>query len=298
MASVGKDGQGPVRRHGGHRDHLQASTSVAGVLPVADVKRRMTVDVESAGRDVDGGLKSVLTALDLLDCFITDSQLGVTDLATRLNISKSSAHRLLTSLCDRGFTARDAQTGRYELGLHLNELGRLAVSRLPIRQRAMPILEDLRQRTGFTIHLAVPDTANVVYVERMHGPGRFHLMAGAARSAPVHVTSSGKAIAAFDPRVAKARRSAGFPLWTSASIDSVDRFDAALDESRRRGFAVNDQEAARGVSSVAAPVRDHTGRAVAAISMVATTPELQDRFESHGRLAIAAARQLAGNLGI
>ena len=257
----------------------------------------MSADFDGA-RAVDGGLKSVLTALDLLDSFRSDVQLGVTELADRLKISKSSAHRLLTSLCDRGFAARDPETGRYQLGLHLHELGSLAISRLPIRARAMPILEDLRQRTGFTIHLAVPDHANVIYVERMHGPGRFQTMAGISCCMPVHVTSSGKAIAAFDPRVADARRATGFPAWTPASIHDVGRFDAVLEDIRGRGYAVNDQEAASGLTSVAAPVRDHAGRAVAAISLVATTPELQDRIESHGRLALAAARQLAGSLGI
>jgi DNA-binding IclR family transcriptional regulator len=258
----------------------------------------MTTDADRTRRDVDGGLKSVVTALDALDCFITDDQLGVTDVAKRLNISKSSAHRLLTSLCDRGFAARDRQTGRYQLGLHLHELGRLAVRRLPLRQRAMPLLDDLRQRTGFTIHLAVPDGANVIHIERMHGPGRFRTLAGYNCCLPVHITSSGKAIAAFDPVVANARRVAGFPTWTPASIDDAARFDAALEETRRRGFAVNDQEAACGLSSVAAPVRDYTGRAVAAISLVSTTEELQDRLESRGRLAIAAARQLASTLGM
>ena len=162
----------------------------------------------------------------------------------------------------------------------------------------MPVLEDLRQRTGFTVHFGVPDTANVIYIERMHGPGRFQTMAGINCCLPVHVTSSGKAIAAFDPVVAEARRVAGFPTWTPATIDDAARFDTALEEIRQRGFAVNDQEAARGMSSVAAPVRDHTGRAVAAISLVATTTELQDRFESQGRLVLAAARQVARNLGV
>ncbi|ASW96796.1 hypothetical protein CKJ67_19855 [Mycobacterium intracellulare] len=109
----------------------------------------MSADLDDPRRPVDGGLKSVLIALDLLDSFRTADQLDVTELSKRLKISKSSAHRLLTSLCDRGFALRDPKTGRYQLGLHLHELGQLTISRLPIRLRAMPILEDLRHRTGF-----------------------------------------------------------------------------------------------------------------------------------------------------
>lgn len=249
-------------------------------------------------RTVDGGLRSVVNALDLLECFQFDEQLGVTDLAERLSIAKSSAHRLLTSLCDRGFAERDPKTGRYQLGLRLHELGQLAANRVPIRPAARPILEDLARRTGYTVHLALPDDENVIYIERIHGPGRFETMSRVGIRVPVHLCSSGKTIAAFDPLVANARRVAGFPSWTSASIHDLAGFNAALEQIRRRGFAVNAQEAVSGLTSVAAPVRNRTGRAVAAISMLATTPELEGRIESVARLATLAARRLADNLGI
>lgn len=247
---------------------------------------------------VQGGLNSVSAALDLLDCFRDATTLGVTDLARRLGVGKSSAHRLLTSLCDRGYAVRDPATGRYQLGLHLYELGQLAVTRVQVRQRAMPILEALRQRTGFTIHLAVPQAADVIYVERLHALGRFPQMADVTYCLPAHLTSSGKAIAAFNPLVAAARRNAGFPVWTTASVRDAASWDAALDEVRRRGFAVSEGEVIPGVTSVAAPVRDRTGRADAAVSVVATTEELRNRIDSTGRLVMAAATQISGALDI
>lgn len=254
-------------------------------------------DLDVRRRVVDGGLKSVVAALDVLDCFRDDEHLGVTEIGRRLGIGKSSAHRLLTSLVDRGFVQQDSQTGRYRLGLHLFELGQLAASRLGIRDRALPILQDLRRRTGCTIHLAVPTTnGNVVYIERLHGPGRSAEMATVAHSFPAHLTSSGKVIAAFDPVVAEARRNAGFPAWTSASIRDADEFDSVLDDARRLGIAINDQEVVCGMTAVGAPVRDHHGRARAAISLVATTEEVHGRVDSLGRLAIAAANQLSHDI--
>lgn len=247
---------------------------------------------------VDGGLKSVVAALDLLDCFGESETLGVTALAKRLGIGKSSAHRLLTSLNDRGYVTRDPETGRYQLGLHVYALGQLTKNRNQIRQAAMPILEELCQRTGFTVHLAVPETANMIYVERLHAPGRVAHMADVEYSLPAHITSSGKAIAAFNPTLADARRMAGFPAWTPASIQDAERFEAALDEVRRRGFAVNDGEVLTGMTAVAAPVRDKDGRARAAISLVATSAEIQHRVDSVGRIAIAAASQLSRVLEI
>lgn len=254
------------------------------------------VGPDNSRRAVGGGLKSVVAALDLLDCFRDAAQLGVTDVARQLGIAKSSAHRLLTSLCDRGFVRRDPETGRYQLGLHMFELGQLALARTPLRQHAMPILEDLRLRTGFTIHLAIPDDANIIYIERLHGPGRSQQMANIANSFPAHVTSSGKVIAAFDPRVATARRNAGFPAWTQASIQNAGRFDHVLDEVRRRGFAINDQEVVDGFTAIGAPVLDQQGRAQAAISLVANAAELHGRVNSLGRLAVAAAARLSRDL--
>lgn len=247
---------------------------------------------EANRRPVDGGLKSVVAALDVLDCFHDAETLGVTDLARRLGIGKSSAHRLLTSLSDRGYVTRDAETGRYRLGLHVYALGQRSVSRVQIRQLAMPILENLCQRTGFTVHLAVPETANMIYVARLHAPGRFAQMADVAYSLPAHLTSSGKAIAAFDPGLADARRMAGFPAYTPSSIQDVDHYDVELSKVRRRGYAVNDGEVVAGMTAVAAPVRDRTGRARAAISLVGTTAELRPRIDSVGRLLISAATQL------
>jgi len=248
---------------------------------------------------VDGGLKSVVTALDMLDCFRDVEQLGVTELATRLGIAKSTAHRLLTSLVDRGFVQRDPRTGRYLLGLRLFELGQLAAGRLGLREQALPVLQDLRQRTGCTIHLAVPaPNGNVVYIERLHGPGRVAAMASVGYGFPAHLTSSGKVIAAFDPAFAEVRRKAGFPTRTTSSIRDVAAFDSALEGVRRLGLAVNDQELLCGLTTVGAPVRDQQGRVHAAISLVATTTEVRARVDGLGRLAIAAAKQLSRDIHI
>jgi len=242
---------------------------------------------------VDGGLRSVLRALDLLDCFLTEDELGVADIARRLGVAKSTAHRLLTTLCARGFAEQNPQTGHYRLGFHLYELGQLAVSRTDLHQAALPLLEELRERTGCTIHLAVPDGPEIIYLERLHSLRGMRLFHGVSRRLPAHCTSSGKVIAAFDPAVARARAAAGFTRLTSRSIPDAARFDRELAKVRRVGYAVNSDEAKHGLTSVAAPVRDHTGRARAAISLVGPTAEVLGSVERHARLAGAAAHRLS-----
>ena len=243
-----------------------------------------------------GGLKSVLMTLDLLDCFMTSDELGVSDIARRLGVAKSSAHRMLTTLVSRGMAEKNPETGRYRLGLHVYELGALSASRSRLRKIALPIMEDLRHRTGHTIHLSVVDGADVIHLERLQSRRGLQVLADMRRRFPLHSTSGGKAIAAFDPLVAEARRRLEFPSLTSLTVSNADDFERMLAEVRQRGYAVNRDEALVGFTSVAAPILDPSGRARAAISIAGPTADLDSSFDHHTRLVVAAAKRIAREL--
>ncbi len=247
----------------------------------------------ASGRAGDGGLKSVATTLDLLDLFMTDDELGVTEVARYLGVAKSSAHRMLTTLVSRGFAEKDPDTGRYRLGLHMYELGQLSISRNRLRRTALPLMEQLREMTGLTIHLAVADGADVVHLERLVSRNGIELLADLPRRIPTHCSASGKAIAAFDVEVAAARRRARFPVLTSASVRTEREFDAMLRDIRRRGTASNNGEGLDGAGSIAAPVLDGTGRARAAISLVGAMPVIDRSRDHYARLAVAASQRLS-----
>ena len=248
--------------------------------------------------DPIGGVKSVTAALDVLDCFMDDEELGVSDIARRLGVAKSTAHRLLTSLTARGLTDKNPESGLYRLGLHLFELGQLAGDRMRLRRTAAPLLEELRQLSGCTVHLGVIEGCNVIYLERLETLRGIQMMTSVSRRLPSHCTSSGKAIAAFDPDAARARKAAGFPPLTDCSIRTEADYDRALAEIRRKGIALNVGEVLDGVSSIAAPVLDSSGRARAAISLVGGTPQLSANVGRSAQLVTAAARRLSRTLGI
>ena len=117
--------------------------------------------------NVGSGLKSVGSALDVLECFATDGELGVSDIARRLGVAKSTAHRLLQTLVSRGFVEQDSSTGQYRLGIHLYELGQLAVARNELRHAALPTLRQVAQTTGLTVNFSVPDGADVASIEAL-----------------------------------------------------------------------------------------------------------------------------------
>ncbi|WP_396905652.1 IclR family transcriptional regulator [Mycolicibacterium phlei] len=244
-------------------------------------------------RHRDDALKSVANTLDVLDCFMTDDELGVSEVARCLGVAKSSAHRMLSTLAGRGFVEQNPETGRYRLGLHLYELGQLSVSRNRLRHAALPIMEDLRQRTGHTIHLGIADGCDVVHLERLKSREGLDIFDDMPeRRFPTHCSSTGKVLAAFDPAVAEARRRASFPPITPNSVRSVEEWDATLAKVRRAGVAVNRGEVANGVMSVAAPVFDHTGRARAALSIVGRTEVMERCEQQFTRLIVEAARRL------
>lgn len=247
---------------------------------------------------IDGGVKSVLAALDVLECFADDDEIGVSDIARRLGVAKSTVHRLLTTLCARGLAEKNPETGLYRLGLHLFELGQLAQTRMRLRRTALPLLEELRQVSGCTVHLAVPEGADAVYVERLETLRGMQLMTTVGRRWPSHATSSGKAMAAFNPEYAAARRAAGFPAQTMKTVIDANGYEHALKETRRLGVAISNGEHKVGLASIAAPVLDGSGRARAAISLVGPAHELPAEVGRRARILTVAARNLSRSLAL
>jgi DNA-binding IclR family transcriptional regulator len=245
---------------------------------------------------VEGGLQSVQTALDVLDCFSSDEELGISEIARRVGVAKSTAHRLLTTLCAKGMAEQNPETGRYRLGMRLFALGQLAASRSQMHKLSLPLLADLQQRTGDTIHLAVPDGVDMLYLERLEAYREMRPMSAVPRRIAAHATSSGKAVAAFDDDLAAARVAAGLRRETRSTLIDPGEYRRALLETRRRGFAVNVDEAVVGLTSVAAPVFDHSGRARAAISIVGPTSRILANLGSPAQLVQDAARRLARQL--
>jgi DNA-binding IclR family transcriptional regulator len=247
-------------------------------------------------RAVSGGLQTVAAALDLLDCFAEDEELGVTEVSRRLDVAKSTAHRLLVTLTSRGICEQNSRTGKYRLGLHLYELGQLAVTRTELRRCARSLLEELREVTGWTVQLSVASGVDTLVLERLMTTRSVKALPDFNRRMPGHITAHGKALCAFDPDFARRRIDAGLPRATEFSITDPKLFQAELDVIRRRGHATATGEAMAGVSSVAAPVLDSRGIAVAALAINGPPEEIVPMTARLGRLLQASGRRLAKDM--
>ncbi len=202
---------------------------------------------------------------------------GLLELARALDWNKSTTHRLLATLVAYGFVQQDGDTGRFRLGLKTFHLGAAFSRDLELRTEAMPILNALRTRTGHSTSLVVlePRSAEVMFIEFVEGthPLRMHTYVG--MHFPVNCTAAGKAIMAHLPEDeldALLRRE--LLARTPASIVSAATLRDQLPLVRATGFATDNQENAEGVRCVAAPIFDHGGYPVAAISISGATVQI------------------------
>jgi DNA-binding IclR family transcriptional regulator len=231
----------------------------------------VSLDVgDTAAGSAAGGLSTVRNAARLLKVFRSrEADLGVSELARRLGLGKSTVHRLLTTLAAEGLIEQDPRTGGYRLGIVMFELGEAVRVHMDLHAAAGPVLAELRAQTGESAQVGVLDGHEVVYVDRLESAHSLRLFTETGRRVPVHCTSSGKVLLAYLPVAGRhaVLRAAPLTALTPHTITDPGRLAAELARVRRRGWAEAVNEREIGVASIAAPIRDVTGAVVAAISI-------------------------------
>lgn len=247
----------------------------------------------ATARDV--GYSSVRKAMAIVSAFsYGEPVLGVSELARRLGMGKSTVHRLLSALVVDGYVER-TDDERYRLSLRFYEIGQQVAASVDLREVAHPILERLRNQSGETAHLAVLAGHEVVYLDRLESPHTMRMFTRAGRRRAAHATSSGKCLLAFGPAEDVATAvAAGLPRLGPRTVTTKQQLERALREVRSRGYAVSIDESAPNVASVAAPVFDGSGACAAAVSVAGPvsrlTTESIDRFV---RMVVSAAADVS-----
>ena len=244
-------------------------------------------------------LGSVSNAARVLKAFNpNEREWGVTDLARRLSIAKSTAHRLLATLTDEGLLEQDPSSGRYRLGLVVFDMAAAAQS-ADLHEAVLTPMTELRNRTGETVQVAVLDGREVVYVERLDSPNTLRLFIEVGRRNAAHSTGCGKALLAFLPpdQLERVLRSWKMEPKTVHTITDVKVLRDDLAETRRRGYAVNRRESEVGIISVAAPIRDISGRTVAAVSVAGPAERLEPHELQLAQATIECAALTSRRLG-
>lgn len=245
---------------------------------------------------------AVSRALDILELFLEgDGTLSAPDITRKLQLPRTTVHELVTTLASRSYLVSvPEQPGRYRLGVRAYQLGSRYAEQLDVAAEGQHVARSVAETCGETVHVAVLEDADVIYIAKVDSTHAVRMVSAAGRRLPAHCTAVGKMLLASLPaRELDGRLPAEeLPGMTPNSLTSVAELRAALDGIRERGVAVEQQESNPDVSCVAAPVRDRSGRVVAALSI--SVPMIRwsaERQEELGELAVQGAGQLSERLG-
>ena len=258
--------------------------------------------VKDAAKDAEGRrrLSSVATAIELLKAFSEDEvELGISTLAKRLGVAKSTAHRLASTLVAENLLEQDRASGKYRLGIALFRLGTLVRRRMNVSEVARPHLFSLRQTTNETVHLAILDGTEIMYVYFLESTQAIRMRSDLGLRKPAYCTAEGQAILAFSPpETVDAVIRTGLHARTPQTITDPDKLTKALDVVRQKGCAIEDEESEVGVRCIAAPVRNDAGEVVAAVGVAGPVSRLSKKaltaFTPH---VIETAENISVRLG-
>lgn len=243
--------------------------------------------------DADDGkpLRSIEKGLAILDAFEGDSALlGVSEIARRSGLPKSTAFRLTTSLEQKGYLERVGD--RYRLGLRLFELGNMVSWCRPrrLRETALPFMCDLFRQTGKTVHLAVLDGTDALYLERIHGHKAVNPASRVGGRLPAYCTGVGKALLAYNPESAMRVMAQPLVPRTPYTITSHQVLAEELVRIRQTGIAYDREENSLGITCVAAPIL-LDDRAIGAVSVTCAPATDVERYVPAVRAAALGIRR-------
>ncbi len=247
-------------------------------------------------------IQAVDRAIKVLELLSQNEVMKLDALSRELGVSTSTTYRLLSTLQSHRYIEKDEPRGGYRLGLACLELARSFAGTSDIRRSALPDLDRLRDETRETVHLAVLDGMEVVYLDKRHGLHPIGLMSSRVGGrSPAHCTGLGKVLLAFEdpPDVDAHFRTRGLHRFTERTLTDVDDLLDHLEAVRERGYALDLGEHEPEVRCVAAPVFDGSGDVVAAISIsgpASRLGELDDHRELIERTK-RAAQAVSAKLG-
>ncbi len=231
----------------------------------------------TAGRD--GGVQSVDRAITVLEILARRGEAGVSEVASEIDVHKSTAFRLLGALEGRGLVEQAEDRGKYRLGFGLIPLAGAVADRLDVTRQGREVCVRLASEMGETINLAVLQEHWAVNVDQARGPSTVSTHNWIGRLTPLHCTSSGKVLLAHQPaeRRAALLASSGMERLTARTITVAPDLETQLAKVRSEGSAVSMEEYETGLNAVAAPVHDRSGTVVAALSVSGPAYRLDER---------------------
>ncbi len=215
-------------------------------------------------------INSIIRACNILKCLSKDkTHFKISEVARQLHLDRSATYRILLSLERCGLVEKDEKTGEYSLGMAAFEIGNVYLRQMDFIQISKPFMADLALKVQETVHLAVLSDTEIVYVDKIDSPRSLGVMSKIGQRAPVYCTALGKVLLAHQPKDELSRIIGEIKLkpFTKNTITSKKRLIQELKVIREKGYALDQREYEEDVECIGAPIRNHLGDAIAALSI-------------------------------
>jgi DNA-binding IclR family transcriptional regulator len=247
-----------------------------------------------------GGVQSVDRAISVLEILAQRGEAGVSEVAAEIDVHKSTAFRLLGALEARGLVEQAGDRGKYRLGFGIVRLAGAVTGRIDITQQGRPVCEELAEKIGETVNIAVLQEHYAVNLYQVRGPGAVTAQNWVGQLTPLHATSSGKVLLAHVPARQRAAliAEAGLKKVTPHTIATKTKLEKDLAEARERGYAWALEELEIGLHAMAAPIRNREGDVIAAVSASGPSYRFtEERLHELAPVLVKGAEEISHRMG-
>ncbi|GAB3913822.1 IclR family transcriptional regulator [Kibdelosporangium lantanae] len=243
-------------------------------------------------------VQSVDRALAILDILAARGEAGVTEIATELDVHKSTAFRLIGALENRRLVEQVAERGKYRLGFGIVRLAGATTARLDLPRESHPVCERLALELDETVNVAIMDSGQATNITQVYGTAAVTTRNWIGQRTPLHATSSGKVLLAWAPEEDLELALDTLERYTPNTITSRSRLLAELDTIRDHGWGSTNEELEIGLNALAAPIRDGSGGVIAAVSVSGPAYRLTvELFAEVAEKLCAGAAEISSRVG-
>lgn len=270
------------------------------MIKYSNIKRSFTIQ-NGRNKMSEKGIQVIDRALDILELLATEKGgLGVTEIGIKLGLHKSTVHRIVSAMGERGYIEKAAKNGIYKVGLKLVELSSILLSNVELKTEARSYLWELTSKLNLTSHLAILDGVDAIYIEKVDVLSNIRLYSQIGRRIPVYCSALGKSLLSglFDEELENVVSKCNFIKLTPNTIIDGSELIRQIKQVRVTGWSVDDEEHDEEIRCIAAPVFDYRGKVIAAVSIsgpISTVSKEKD--ESNGELVAGVALKISKRLG-
>lgn len=245
-------------------------------------------------------VQSVERALDIIEAVGADQRgLGLTEIAEKAGLHKSTAYRITATLVDRGYLIK-TDDGRYRIGLKYIEVASCFITGLELQTEARPYVAETASHLGLTAYLGILDGDKVVYIEKMDGISSMRMFLNIGQKVSAYCSSLGKCLLSNFSKVEidDIMKDCSFIKFTPNTISSLEELHREIAKVRSRGWAMDDEEYEKGHRCIGAPIYDYRGDIIAAISASGDKHVLtDDRIEEVAGYVVKTAKEISKTMG-